>query len=401
MLNFRTFSHSRDLSDDRYQVSSYDLSESSETNIAFAGIIPEGPQEGRVLTLSYSGEFAYDGDIVTGTISGLTLAIDGRAHFKIQPTDPIAVEGFEELLDNISDMLEGKDADPEDDEDDEDDGDGDADGVVLAKLGDMDVIEDLMESLWSDGSDFDGNDRDDEVVGRDGDDHMSGGGGDDDLDGGLGDDLLSGGKGRDRLHGGRGEDEMDGGSGADDLRGGSGNDRMSGGQGRDTLLGGRGQDDMRGGRGVDDMRGGNGRDRLSGGSEDDDLNGGFGNDRLHGGDGDDDIVGGRGTDIMTGGDGEDSFIFRDVRESETDGDRDTIRDFVSGEDDIDLVRIDARVDRDGNQKFRFIEDDDFSGRSGELREDDGVIYGDVDGDGVADFGIQVFGDTVGVSDLLL
>ena len=65
-----------------------------------------------------------------------------------------------------------------------------------------------------------------------------------------------------------------------------------------------------------------------------------------------------------------------------------IRDFERG-DKIDLSRIDANENRRGDQDFRWIGDDAFGERAGELRYKNGVVRADVDGDGRADFEIAI------------
>ena len=73
---------------------------------------------------------------------------------------------------------------------------------------------------------------------------------------------------------------------------------------------------------------------------------------------------------------------------------DTISDFSSAEGDrIDLAGIDANTTAGGNQAFDFIGTQGFHGVAGELRFGPGAgqIYGDVDGDGHADFAIAVPG----------
>ena len=80
--------------------------------------------------------------------------------------------------------------------------------------------------------------------------------------------------------------------------------------------------------------------------------------------------------------------------------RDVILDFESV-DIIDLSRIDANVQKGGNQKFKFIDDDPFGGHRGELRFANDVLSGDVDGDGKADFQIQVNGADVLLGNLVL
>jgi hypothetical protein len=56
---------------------------------------------------------------------------------------------------------------------------------------------------------------------------------------------------------------------------------------------------------------------------------------------------------------------------------------------IDLSGIDANSNVFGDQAFSFIGAQDFHHVAGELRYEDGVIKGDVDGDGLADLCIEV------------
>jgi len=76
--------------------------------------------------------------------------------------------------------------------------------------------------------------------------------------------------------------------------------------------------------------GGAGDDVISGGTLRDFLVGGAGNDQLNGVAGDDSFIGGGGNDILTGGAGTDMFIYAGTVGN------DTINDFVSGSDKIDL-----------------------------------------------------------------
>ena len=83
------------------------------------------------------------------------------------------------------------------------------------------------------------------------------------------------------------------------------------------------------------------------------------------------------------------------------GNRDVITDFQSGLDDIDLTGIDANTGRSGDQGFRFIGTQEFRGREGELRyqtfdqagtaNDITVVSGDINGDRIADFEIEIVG----------
>jgi Ca2+-binding RTX toxin-like protein len=145
--------------------------------------------------------------------------------------------------------------------------------------------------------------------------------------------------------------------------------------------------------------GGDGADSAAGGAENNVLDGGAGTDRLRGG---------LGADTLTGGTEADTFIFRLAAESTVKlTGRDTIIDFDSSQaDQIDLHSIDANVLKKGNQAFEFIGSEAFDDRAGQLRFKasglDTVVYGDVNGDGKADFAVTLKGvSTLEVGDFLL
>lgn len=93
-----------------------------------------------------------------------------------------------------------------------------------------------------------------------------------------------------------------------------------------------------GSAGEDHFIGDDGNDVMTGGAGNDTLDGNRGNDTIDGGDGDDFIDGGLGADILTGGAGADTFYYNNVADSQG-VTVDTITDFVSGEDKIDLSAI--------------------------------------------------------------
>jgi Ca2+-binding RTX toxin-like protein len=172
-----------------------------------------------------------------------------------------------------------------------------------------------------------------------------------------------------------------GGSGADTLRLGSGDDVITGGMGNDTLDGGAGTDtavyesffgdavlSFAGGtvtvnaslwgEGVDTLtnieqiqfidglyivgsafNGTAGADTISGSANGEILTGLDGADILNGLGGDDILLGGRGADTLTGGAGADIFRYLDVLDSVAAYGIDTITDFQSGIDKIDLSRV--------------------------------------------------------------
>jgi Ca2+-binding RTX toxin-like protein len=128
------------------------------------------------------------------------------------------------------------------------------------------------------------------------------------------------------------------------------------------------------------------------------LAGGAGNDLLDGGAGNDVLVGGAGADMLTGGAGSDQFAVRSAAETPYDGASwDRIKDFVEGVDKVDLSALDANTGTPANDPFRFIGEQAFSRTAGELRQITNsagtatVVAGDMNGDGVADFGVAMTG----------
>ncbi|RQW61041.1 cadherin-like domain-containing protein, partial [Vibrio viridaestus] len=142
-------------------------------------------------------------------------------------------------------------------------------------------------------------------------DHLVGNGGNDLLIGGGGDDWLEGGSGNDTLFGYSHNDYSSIYSGYSDE---SGADLLDGGAGTDTLYGGSGDDILIGGTGSDTLFGDNGNDILIGGTFDS-------------------ATGDNANDVLTGGAGKDLFIL------EENGGVDTLADFNSNEDAIDISEL--------------------------------------------------------------
>lgn len=160
-----------------------------------------------------------------------------------------------------------------------------------------------------------------------GDDTISGDAGKDTLNGEGGNDSISGGVGNDSVSGSIGDDTLRGDAGKDTVDGGGGNDNIAGGAGNDSLTGGNDNDTVNGDAGKDTIDGGNGNDRVNGGADDDFVNGGSGNDT---------VIGGAGNDFLVGGDHNDLFLFDTFGDSSAAPERDTILDFDTGRDVIDL-----------------------------------------------------------------
>jgi len=289
------------------------------------------------------------------------------------------------------------------------------------------------DSIYGDaGNDvIDGGAGDDDLSGGDGNDTITGGAGDDRIAGGYGNDILNGGDGNDTISANDGDDTITGGAGTDNLYGFAGNDSIDGGDGNDTLLGMEGDDTVRGGTGADyivggdgtdtlygddgddNMQGNDGNDTLNGGLGNDGLDGGAGNDTLNGdagndylgggegndvlngGDGNDVFVGGAGKDTLTGGAGADAFFFTALTDS-TAAAPDKITDFSWADGDyINLSQIDANTTTAGDQAFSFV--NSFTKQAGQATltydaaSNTSTFSADVDGDGVADFVLQING----------
>lgn len=240
------------------------------------------------------------------------------------------------------------------------------------------------------------------------------------------DEAIWGLGGDDRLIGLNGNDLLIGGPGADLLEGGDGDDTYELNADRsDTIIDGSGWDTIRATTSLDladypeienlEMAtDASGRQTLGnalnneifdrGGSNI--LDGRAGQDYLVAGGGNDILIGGLGVDDLQGGAGDDRFDFYDVAETGVGSgpgiyNRDQIMDFTRGGDRIHLGRIDADAGHSGNQTFTFIGASSFTRSAGELvtyeeminggTETVTVIAGDTDGDGVADFEIELRG----------
>ena len=126
-------------------------------------------------------------------------------------------------------------------------------------------------------------------------------------------------------------------------------DVLTGNSSIDVIFGGAGDDRINGNGGGDRLYGGSGNDFINGQGDDDTLYGGSGSDDLTGAQGIDALIGGYGADNLTGSQGNDTFRFL----SELDR-GDTITDFTSGADKLDLSAIDANTTNGaGNDTFAF------------------------------------------------
>ncbi len=131
--------------------------------------------------------------------------------------------------------------------------------------------------------------------------------------------------------------------------------------------------------------------RVFGGAASDLIIGGQLADELWGGGGGDRIEGRGGADVLRGGAGGDIFVYRAISDS-TAGARDRIMDFASG-DLIDLGALDSNANVAGLQAFQLIDSGAAFTAAGQLRISQtgtiALVEGDSDGDGVADFAIEV------------
>lgn len=214
------------------------------------------------------------------------------------------------------------------------------------------------------------------------------------------------------------------------ITGNTGNNKIDGGAGVDTMIGGNGNDEYRidvnesvieyngTAGGIDRVYSsadgyalassveelvltgnaitgfGNSADNMvMGNAFNNAIAGGFGNDVLYGLSGNDTITGGSGYDSLSGGAGIDTFFFKqagDIGTSLTSCD--TVTDFKSREDKLDLSGLDANTATTADNAFTTKLVSSFTG-AGQLRFSNGVLYGNTDSDSTAEFVIKLSGVT--------
>ena len=227
-------------------------------------------------------------------------------------------------------------------------------------------------------------------------------------------DSLKGDPGANLLIGGGGFDVVDGRGGDDVIIGGAGKDTLIGGTGIDTVsyVDATSKVTVSLGISVSQLTGGAGADTLSGfenltGSDfGDALTGDNKANRIDGGLGNDLIIGRGGADTLYGGAGADTFQFLAASDSTVQlSGQDRIMDFSAAENDrIDLSAIDANSHSTADNAFVLAAQ--FTHVSGQLirvaQAGGYLVQGDVNGDGVADFGIFVHTATpLGAADFIL
>jgi serralysin len=130
---------------------------------------------------------------------------------------------------------------------------------------------------------------------------------------------------------------------------------------------------------------------------------GRGNDILQGNDYANRLDGGAGNDTYTGGAGADVFVIKDLGLNGV-VNTDRIMDFATGVDKLDLSGLDANSRESGDQAFKFVGNAGFSGQAGELRaystNGTNFLAGDVNGDGIADFIVNLGTATITPTDIL-
>ncbi|MBD9374405.1 right-handed parallel beta-helix repeat-containing protein [Rhizobium sp. ARZ01] len=236
-----------------------------------------------------------------------------------------------------------------------------------------------------------------------------------------GNETFKGLGGNDTLKGGAGADVLDGGSGTDTATYSGSNAGVNVNLATGAGTGGHAQGDkltsienLTGSRYNDVLTGNDGKNVLNGGAGSDKLLGGAGDDTLNGGTGKDTLNGGAGKDTLTGGSGADTFAFKTTSEAGSGSTRDVITDFQKGTDKIDLSAIDANGSAAGDGAFHLIAQNNaaFDHKAGALAwrtennsgtaNDVTIIQGDLNGDGVHDFELQLQGlVNLSASDFLL
>ena len=130
---------------------------------------------------------------------------------------------------------------------------------------------------------------------------------------------------------------------------------------------------------------------LNGKKGNDWLVGDLGNDILKGSRGKDGLFGGEGADLITGGKDRDRIYYTDASESSVDQ-RDTVK--FGKQDRFVFSSFDGDSVTEGQQKLTFIGKSTFSSVAGELRATRSVLEADLNGDSIADFAINLRGNTL-------
>ena len=216
---------------------------------------------------------------------------------------------------------------------------------------------------------------------------------------------ATGGSGNDTLIGNAADNVLDGGEGVDRMFGGHGNDTYlvtagdivtegKGAGGRDTIIANTSwtlpsRDSIENLVLLDSA----GRASATGNKLGNTVTGNGSANLINGGAGSDTLIGNGGADVLIGGKGADVFVYVAIEDSPV-GQHDVVKDFsLKHKDRIDLSQIDADANAAQDQAFTFIAGAPFSGTAGELRFDAGLLSGDTNGDGLADFEIELVGLT--------
>ena len=142
-----------------------------------------------------------------------------------------------------------------------------------------------------------------------------------------------------------------------------------------------------------------GEHEFSGTKRKDTLTGNLLANKINGKASNDWLQGGLGADVLVGGKGKDRYAYTNAEES-TASQRDTVR--LGKGDRFVFSTFDGVLTTDGQQKLTFIGRKSFSGAAGELRATRSVLEADLNGDRLADFAVNLRGNTlIGNSNLVL
>ncbi|WP_114283648.1 DUF4214 domain-containing protein [Candidatus Halocynthiibacter alkanivorans] len=223
------------------------------------------------------------------------------------------------------------------------------------------------------------------------------------IDLGAGNNTITAGAGADDITTTDGDNTINAGDGANDITTGAGVDSITTGADDDTIIAGAGDNTINAGDGTNSVTTLEGNDDITTGAGVDTIGAGAGDDAITAGAGDDAITGGAGADTMTGGEGADTFIYNDVADSQGET-VDTIIDFVSGSDTIDLTAVAGIGGIDENtylgESNTYLDAmsalsvfSDGSSAAAVLDIESSTLYIDVDGDGGVDMQINLTGVT--------